>query len=423
MSAAPPGLVIGISLSVASVVLATLGSVITDRNPISASPAWNWIVLSVAGTIAGSWLASTGALELSRRLAGARARAAQVSAAGFAVVTIVSVLDILIVFGWSDIARIERWYGVFSYLLLAGFVLAGIGLALAGPSRGAALFAVLIAALSFLEARLPVVERSVADLLVGPQLVVFAVTAAVLWGGLAYVLARRASADSAEAPTQQAGAIAGLRRAGAGLWIRLAAASLLAALIGIKVDSIERFVLVASPIAGAIAMVIFATALVRVASASGTELPRRALHVAAFFALWTAVEETIHAFYVYNSFARSVDFDGMFHASWPQAALITAAISIAILLWAIRRMAQTAGDEVLARNAGTANKVFILLMSIRIMVYIASGMNDRSLAVLLANPLAIGALVLAAALCGKAAATIEKRPGLATATLRAPDAG
>jgi hypothetical protein len=412
----PPGLVVGIWLSVATVVISSLGDLVTDGNPLQ------WLGVSVAGTIAGAWLAATGALELSRRLVGGRARAAQVSAAGFAVMAAVSIADMVIAFGASNIEQIERWYAVFPYVFLAGFLLAGIGLAIAGPARSAVVLATAIGALSFFEARIPVVQKLFDDLLTGWRAPVFTAIAALLWGGLAYVLVRRAAADSAEAPTQHAGAIAGLRRASAGLWIRLAATSLLAATAGFKVASIERFVMIASPIAGAIAMVIFATALVRVASSSGTELPRRALHVAAFFALWTAVEECMQAFFVYNAvtgFGQGPSFLGT--PAWPQATLITSAISIAILLWAIQRLATAAGDETLARNTSTASKVFIIFMAIRTLIVLAVGMNERSLAVLIANPLAIGALVIAAALCGKAATTIEKRPGLATATLRAPD--
>ena len=344
--------------------------------------------LQLGALIAGMLLVASGALELGRRLPGPRARGAQAAALGCAAVALATI---------ASVVAPDPWFARAPDVVLGGTLLAGLGLAFAA-ARDRVVFAVALVIPPLL-GRLSCVDDQLA--LAG-------------WALIAALTTNAAVHGAAAAPEQHARLTSGLRQAGVALWLRLGSASLLLSASGIAIASVQRFSLVAGSITGAISMTLFALALVRVVSASGTDvMPRYRLNVAASLALISASLWSIQALFVYRGLARP---------GWPILTPIVSALAIVALLSAIQRMA--AHDEKLARSAATTTRVFVVVMALSLALVGLAGETRAGEAIhllaTLGGSIGVGALVLGATSCAKAAAVLDARPPLATATLRAP---
>ena len=322
-------------------------------------------MIDLAGRFAGAALATAGWLELAKRLPAARARAATIAAIGFGLLTAL--------WGWDIVqflteGRLLRHGSIAMWMWPAAYT-AGAALVLA--------------------------------------------------------LAAAASRGAAEAPEQHAIAVGGLRRATIALWLRLGSTSLAMTMVSIPVLSLQRYAIACAAVVGAFAMIVFATAVVRVATASGTGLPRWALQIAAFLALWSAVMQSAQAWFDYKVVGHhGTTFGDMFHRGpgLPLVTPIAAAAGIAILIRAVVALARAAGDEKLERTAKSTFAGFLFFAISGALLIFAGGEakpgQNQFLATAFGVTFGVGGLVLAASLCSKAAAAIEARPGLATATLK-----
>jgi hypothetical protein len=222
-----------------------------------------------------------------------------------------------------------------------------------------------------------------------------------------------AVAAAAEAPERRDIAVAGLRRASVALWIRLCSASMLVS--AMYIPPIRYATTVIGATIGAVSMVIVANGLVRAATGAGKELPRVWASIAALLGLWSAVVWSNEALLTYKKLPTAIP-------SWTHAPMFIGAAAILVLLVCIHRLAVNYGDEKLQNHAKTAITLFVVLMLISLPLMSIGTFDLKSMgkvyALSFGTTFNVGALVIAAAACTKAAAALDARPGLAKATLR-----
>lgn len=416
-SVVPAGLVIGLGLLVASTWVAQIGHMVTR------SSSTHWWLLEVAGAIGGACLAAFGCRELSRRVPAQRARGALVAAAGFAGLAIVRAGGLIVAYLYVE--DIDSWFDKAQYVQTAVVVVATVGLVLTAARRPVWMW--IAGALAAVAAAPPTPLQEYVVTLAPKQFELISTVMITLWVVVALILTLRASDDVAAPPSDNAPAIAGLRRTALGLWIWLGGATLVITVISIPVKSVQTGVTLLGTVIGAVAMMVFATGVVRIASASGTALPRYRLQVVAFLAVWNAILQTASALYAYRLTFGTVDPLFELHSSspaMPWTMRIVTVITLAILITAVGRLASTAGDDKLKRNASQTLLLLILLMAGHFgLTALGAGARPGDLAfyaISFGSTLMVGSFVLAASLCTKAAQALELRPALAPATLRVP---
>ena len=371
--------------------------------------------MGITGAVAGLLLGATGSLELARRVPRARARYAQIAAAGFGISALTALAFAVAVTSNARDANL----GQLAWAWVAGLVLASIGFAGLSRVTGAVLIVVAI----FVVPPPPIADALVHAL--RRDIIYYVVGLWTVWSLLALLVVHSALQKAAAAPEQNALAATGFRHARAALWIRLGSASLLSSSAGIQIAEVQRFGIVAGSIAGAAAMVLFALALLRVAGSAGAEHPRIRLNLAAFLAIWSAVVWSLQALYNYRTLDAPPAYFYDSSPAWFLSAPIVAALAISVLIVAIEHLAATTGDEKLLRTASTTKVVFICIMGPSLVLLGFAGHTPAAglghlYVLIFGTSFMVCALVVAAQLCGKAAQTIEARPGLATASLRAP---
>lgn len=406
-SAWPAGLLVGLSLQVVTAWGAALGLLASRLRG-------DWyVVLGITGAIAGLLLSATGSLELARRLPRARARYAQIAAAGFALAALAALaLEVALFSSSRDLDGIRL-----AWAWVAGLVVASIGIAALSRIGGALLIAVAI----FIVPPPPIADALYRA--IGDSIIFYLAGMWTVWSVLALVIVSGVLRRAAAPPEQNALAAGGFRHAKTALWIRLGSASLLSSAAGIQVVEVQRFGIVAGSIAGAASMVLFALALLRVASTASADHPRIRLNIAAFLAIWGAVAWSLQAFYNYRTLGMrdAAIYDKS--PTWFLSAPIVATLAIGVLILSIERLARSASDEKLERTAATTKVAFLSIMGLSIVLLAIAGPSPavglgHLYALIFGTSFTVCALVLAASLCGKAAKAIEDRPGLATASLR-----
>ncbi len=386
-----------------------------------------WRLLDVGCDVAATILLALGLLELAKRYTGARRTLAQVAAGlGLASLGWLAVQPLIAIAEPSS----DNWRAIYDWLgrgigvlLLAGAVVLTLAADAWRRAPVAAAGLVVIGATGYW---VPVLGKAISEL-VGPDLssrqLYGLVRIVVFSAATLFVIAALAAGGRDPAPDPRAAA-SGLRLARGALIFRIVAAIAIAMLVvaGRSRDA-AQLIAIAGPAVVVVAMIAFAIALQRIASARIDGMPRLLLSIGAALSLWWAAIQFEQATALLDALGEQFGADrllevmGWFSVAGP----IAAVVGLALVGTAIASFAGHRGDLELRRAATGRTATFLALalagIAIPLLATKATSVGG-AVAVLLFSAIAtvLGLLALAA-LLRQASESLDAAPGIPPARI------